>query len=168
MLLKYLTLIGMITNEGKIYMREIISGFITLLIFLIILCFSTFPYGGGVKEIEDANPKYQNPNRHFQNLVEMYNAHPENLSKNWDWSRAYFSECDMYGKDWDKIESCFFAYRTCESKKPLIEENGFQKYDIFSKENEPEYRDCLKLFKPRSWRVSLWFWIGKTFFNGHG
>ena len=135
---------------------------IGLIIFCTIFIFATFPRGG-LDKIEDANPKYQNPNKHFQNLVEaenMLNLDP----KKYDWTSIYLSKCNYYGSDWKKMDQCFFAYRQCEYLKPSkIDNDGLLVYDIQSSEKEAEYQECLKTFKPESWQVDLWQWIGHTF-----
>jgi hypothetical protein len=146
-------------------MRETIKAWLLLSVFLlcvlIAFCAITFPRSGGMVEVTQSNPKYQHPNKHFQNLVELLATNGEGSPY---WHGAYLSTyCDVYGKDYEKIERCYFAYSTCENKLPL-DKHGIP--DLFAKDPGKEYTECLRLFVPNNWRQSLWFWIGRTFFNG--
>lgn len=129
--------------------RKIFSLIFILIVFLVLFCWATFPTGGGIEDIKNGNPKYQHPNVHFQNLVEIYNKTPE--PNVWSWDAAYLSMCDYYGHDYAKIDGCVNAYRACEGKKPLSKDGNskYQRTDILSKENEAEYQECLTLFKPK-------------------
>lgn len=118
-----------------------------------------------MEEISNANPKYQNPNKHFQELVELLNTYGEGGPY---WHAAYLDNCDSYGKDYEKIQRCYYAYGTCEQYLPKIIENEKEHPDLFSKNPGKKYKECIELFVPQSWKKTLWRSIGKTLFGANG
>jgi len=145
-------------------MRSILGSLLAIFILLALFCLLTFPRGGGMAEVAQSNPKYQHPNKHFQNLVELLATNGEGGPY---WHTAYIGDyCDIYGKDYEKIERCYYAYSSCEHYLPVETKNGKSTPDLFAKNPGEEYNECIRLFKPTNWRQSIWFWIGRTFFNG--
>lgn len=123
-------------------------GFITSLgtLLLIFSLWASF-FDGALKEVRTTNPDYEHPNKHFDEIVDVYNTWPtdEDGGRGDYWNRYIVEMCSLHMPNWEKTLRCVHVRRYCQYEAP-IEDRGtmFEHYDVFSE----QYGACVENDRP--------------------
>ena len=125
-------------------MRKLIS-LAGLFLFMFALWAAIFD--GALKEVRTANPKYEHPDRHFAEIIEIYNARPSAEGRDsYDyWNNHLVEMCSFHMPSWEKTLRCVKVRRHCQANGSMYYQGTIlEHYDVFSE----EYTECVAERRP--------------------
>jgi hypothetical protein len=77
-----------------------------------------------LRDIRNANPNYQFEDRNFQELVTQYNENWRQQKEKDNWNIiTYYSNCEIFSPNWEKVSKCISRFKLCEFQLPLGKKN---------------------------------------------